>query len=122
VGLLPLTPLLHDTALMELNEAVTAYLQRAGTTQVELAVRAQVSQSTVSRAKMRAPLRRSAAQARLFSFIQKEMEGDVHPRLKEALSRTWDGSDDHATALAALISVSGELWPKLAGRSTNDLE
>jgi hypothetical protein len=30
-----------------------------------------------------------------------------------ALREVWDGSEEHALALAALIAASGELWPKL---------
>lgn len=33
------------------------------------------------------------------------------PHVGEALSRTWDGTDHHAEALAELIDASAKLWP-----------
>jgi hypothetical protein len=31
----------------------------------------------------------------------------------DAVRETWDGSQEHAAALANLILASGELWPRL---------
>lgn len=35
----------------------------------------------------------------------------------EAVWRVWDGTDDHAAALADLIDASAQLWPELSTRT-----
>jgi lambda repressor-like predicted transcriptional regulator len=115
--------LLHYCILlneMDRREAVVAYLERAGVSQAELAKRAQVSQSTVSRARSRAGARQGRAQARLFTFIHQAAEGELHPALRNALTSAWDRSDAHAEALAALIAASRALWPELRERADDD--
>lgn len=50
-------------------------------------------------------------------FIQKEVEGTALPQeVLDALRRIWDGSHEHAAALATLIRASGELWPDLSDK------
>lgn len=84
-------------------------------TQKDVAIAAGISQATVSRTLRRQPQRSGAAYLKLCSYIQNETvpdEGAPAPFIA-ALRRTWDGSDRHAAALAALIDASGQLWPGL---------
>jgi transcriptional regulator with XRE-family HTH domain len=100
---------------MDLKRAITHLLAAEGISQQELAQRAKVSQATVSRAAQRRPKRQSASYARLCSYMQQysvDAAAAVEPVL-EAIRETWDGSEEHANALAKLILASGELWPTL---------
>lgn len=107
---------------MDMREAVVAHLERAKINQAELAKRAAVSQSTVSRAQSKQGARRGRAQTRLFTYIQKELRDEgLHPALRDALASAWDRTDEHAQALAGLISASRALWPELR-RSADDDE
>jgi transcriptional regulator with XRE-family HTH domain len=94
------------------SSEIRALMRTRGLTQAELAREAGVSQATVSRALQHPTIRTGQARARLFNYIQKK-----RPRLPEvaaaAIATTWDGTDAHAQALAELILVSGQLWPKL---------
>lgn len=106
---------------MDIRDAVTAYLARAGISQTELAKRASVSQATVSRAQSRPGTRYGRAQTRLFDFIQQaSQERELNPALRDALASAWDRSDAHAEALAALISASRALWPGLQVTADDD--
>ena len=43
--------------------------------------------------------------------VDNPLEGQTS--LKAAMEQTWDGSDEHAEALAKLILASRDLWPKM---------
>lgn len=101
---------------------MAGYLERSQLSQAELARKAKVSQSTVSRARSTPVARHGRARAQLFRYIQKQTGLELHQAVKEAVAATWDGSDEHAKALAGLISASRELWPKLARRERDDGE
>jgi transcriptional regulator with XRE-family HTH domain len=107
--------------MRDLPEAVAAYLKRAGISQVELANRARVSQATVSRAQSGPPGQHGRAQAQLFRYIQSQLsEETLPPTLTAAVSSAWDRTEEHAEALAALISASRQLWPGLRGSIDDD--
>jgi hypothetical protein len=65
----------------------------------------------------REPARKSAAYRRVCSYIhQAHPDHELNPAFT-ALRGVWDGTNDHALALADLIEASGRLWPKLAART-----
>ncbi len=100
---------------MELQEAIADLLQREGISQKVLAERAEVDQSTVCRALKREPLRRTAAYARLCDYMHQHAatrQTAANP-VVDAVRDTWDGSEQHAVALAKLVLASRELWPTL---------
>lgn len=101
---------------MELRDAIAEHLQREGISQKQLAERAGVNQSTVSRALQRTSLRRTAAHARLCTYMREHTTASPDP-LMDAVRETWDGSQEHAAALAKLVLASRELWPTL-GKGT----
>lgn len=94
---------------------VQSYLDRERISQEELAKRANVSQSTVSRALARDPARRTRAHARLFAFIHEQTGAPplLPSTVASAFARVWDGTERHEEALAALVDASVELWPKM---------
>ena len=100
---------------MELKDAITDLLRREGLSQKELATRAGVHQTTVSRALRQIPARRGRAHARLCTYMQQHAASlpSEAGALVDAVRETWDGSQEHAAALADLILASGELWPGL---------
>lgn len=86
-------------------------LLKSGLTQSSLAEKANVSQPTVSRARRRVPLRRSKEYERLCSYIQMRRKAAALPEpARNALVEIWDGSPEHAEALATLIRASQDLW------------
>lgn len=104
---------------MDLSDVIIELLEHEGISQKVLAERAKVDQSTVSRALKRQPSRRTAAYARLCRYMQQYAAGGLtstNPAL-DAVRKTWDGSAEHAAALAKLILASDELWPR-RGRET----
>jgi transcriptional regulator with XRE-family HTH domain len=104
---------------MELQDAITDLLKREGISQKMLAERAQVSQATVSRALKREPLRRRTAYARLCRYMRYDAPSTQvsEDPVRDAVRDTWDGSKEHAAALAKLVLASRELWPTL-GKGT----
>lgn len=102
---------------MELRDEIADFLAREGISQRVLAERAGVHQSTVSRALNREPRRRTTAYARLCSYMQLHATSRPADSLGDAVRETWDGSEEHAAALAKLILASRELWPTL-GKET----
>jgi transcriptional regulator with XRE-family HTH domain len=111
--------LLHTR--MDRRAAVANYLAR-GVSQAELARRARVSQATVSRTLNDTPRRHGEARRRLFKYIHDQQGGGLDQTLTDAVAATWDGSPEHARALASLISASGELWPRLGRDQRHDDE
>ena len=95
---------------MDVARELNALLSRQGISQAELARRADVSQSTVSRALRNAPERKSTSYARLCGYIRKEVDQIPLPAsARDAFAEIWDGSPAHAEALAKLIRAAGEL-------------
>jgi transcriptional regulator with XRE-family HTH domain len=101
---------------MDVPAELDALLRREGMTQAELAEKARVSQPTVSRAKRRVPRRNSESYSRLCSYIREVSREISLPRtVCDALAEIWDGSPEHAEALAGLIRAAGGL-----GRTKDD--
>lgn len=93
------------------------FLDREQISQSQLADRAQVSQSTVSRALARTPGRRARAHGQLIEFIH-EQSGVPTPTpttVAAAVEEVWDGTEAHEAALASLIVASAALWPRMEG-------
>lgn len=90
---------------------ILAYRKAKGLTQKELASKAGVSQSTVSRAERSSPVRNGQAHGQLVSYMQHmgAPTGEAEPALT-AVRETWDGTEAHAEALATLIRASLKLW------------
>jgi transcriptional regulator with XRE-family HTH domain len=82
-------------------------LAAEGISHDELAKRARVHQSTVSRIVKADPKRRGKALTRLCKFMQEERAG-ASPA--EAVEAIWDGTPEHADALRGLIEASAHLW------------
>lgn len=102
----------------ELSATIRAYLAREGVTQGELARRAGVSQSAVSRALGGMAQRNGRARRRLSIYMQ---QAHLRPEVvNSALLETWDGTEAHAHALATLIRASRELWPDLGEEGARD--
>jgi transcriptional regulator with XRE-family HTH domain len=98
-----------------ISSAVRRYLQLRHETQKELADAAQVNQATVSRVLRGEPSRAGKATRRLAQFMHEEGFLGTPDEALGALRDTWDGSDEHAAALARLILASKDLWPELGG-------
>ncbi len=100
---------------MDLSKAIANFLDREGISQTALAKRVGVSQPTVSRVVKRLPVRRTSAYQRLFSYMQQysAVQAVSGNPVMDAVRDTWDGSEEHADALARLILTSRELWPGL---------
>ncbi len=100
---------------MDLGDQIANFLEREGISQKALAELAGVHQATVSRALKRRPTRHTAAYARLCTFMQQHAARTPHgaDSVLDAVRETWDGSQEHAAALAKLILASRELWPTL---------
>lgn len=95
---------------MDVARELNALLSRQGISQAELADRAEVSQSTVSRALRSVPARRSRSYAQLCSYILQQKD-EIHLPVpaRDALAEIWDGSPAHAEALATLLRAAGDL-------------
>jgi transcriptional regulator with XRE-family HTH domain len=89
-------------------------LDQEGWTQKELAQKAAVSQSTVSRALERTPARNTQAHRKLMHFIRKHAAAPT--TVASAVSQVWDGTPEHDAALATLVTASSALWPKMGAK------
>jgi hypothetical protein len=101
--------------MQDASSQLREFMRRKGLNQSQLARLATVSQSTVSRA-LSAAWRRGAAQQRL--FIYADIAPPSSPRMRggrrqviRAFDQIWDGSDDHATAVAKVIDALSGLRP-----------
>ncbi len=86
-------------------------MELEGISQKELAERATVSQSTVSRALANIPEKRSVARRKLFNYMQQRASETMPEAISIAFRRVWDGSDVHTAALARLIEATEDLRP-----------
>ena len=84
-------------------------------TQSEVATQAGVDQATVSRILARCPRRNGKAFYRLCNYAlmpssrKKRFDPRDNGEMMEALRDVWDGTDDHAEAIAGLIRAAGYL-------------
>jgi transcriptional regulator with XRE-family HTH domain len=96
-------------------ELVKRLLQQEQLTQTELASKAGVHQSTVSRVtKMKKVARQGKAKARLIDYAQNALSGDLakgEEKILTAFKSIWDGSEEHAAAIARVIGATAELRP-----------
>src|SRR4051794_19931945 len=101
---------------MQPGRQLRLLMQSRGLTQQQVAEAAGVSQSSVSRMLKREPVRQSGAYGKLCTYIHERTpsESGMPSAVLEAVWRVWDGTDDHADALAELIHASGQLWPELS--------
>jgi transcriptional regulator with XRE-family HTH domain len=94
-----------------IGSLVRQFLNLEGISQQELAGRAGISQSTVSRALAGRPETRSVARRKLFNYMQGRATEWMPEAVSVALRRVWDGSDIHAEALARIIEATEDLRP-----------
>jgi len=94
-----------------IGSLVREFLEVEGINQVELAKRALVSQSTVSRAIAGRSVRQGAARRKLFSYMQEQAKAAMPQPVSRAFRRVWDGSEAHAAALARIIEATESLRP-----------
>ena len=99
-----------------ISSLVRAYLTSHRLSQAKLASLASVSQSTVSRALTDGGLRHGFARSKLFTFIQQDMQVVIPSqggadRVMGAFTRIWDGSEEHAAAVARIIEACEGLRP-----------
>jgi hypothetical protein len=93
-------------------------MQSNGLNQTKFANAAGVSQSTVSRALDRPSKHHGAARRKLFTYANiNEWIGGEPARggqegVLQAFERIWDGSEEHATAVAKVIEALIDLRPK----------
>jgi predicted transcriptional regulator len=93
------------------TQEVRDFLNQEGCTQKELAEQAGVSQPTVCRALARTPARSTQAHRKLMHFIREHAAPPTTVAL--AVEQVWDRTPEHDAALAALITASSALWPKM---------
>jgi transcriptional regulator with XRE-family HTH domain len=99
-----------------LVDQLLSLMQSRHLSQESVAKAAKVSQSTVSRALRGRIERQGRAKAKLFNYIQKELRKEVlsgtgKDKVINAFELIWDGSEEHATAIARIISASAGLLP-----------
>jgi predicted XRE-type DNA-binding protein len=105
------------------------FMAKRGLSQEQMAARAHVSQSTVSRVLEGGSIERhSSARHRLFTYAR-ITELAVHysakdgiKRVVEAFNRIWDGSDTHATAVVGVIDALAGLGPMVKPRKGRSRE
>lgn len=93
---------------------------KEGLSQSQLAEKANVSQSTVSRTLLGAAQRHGAARKKLFTYVKNESKGNRTETgaglVLKAFEEIWDGSDNHAAAVARVIDAMDGLKPETIGR------
>lgn len=99
---------------------ISRYMVRARVSQQELAWLAGVSQATVSRALRTSKTYRGRSQKKLVDFIQNQPEPVDAPgtywigagHIVGAFANVWDGTEEHAIALARIIRACKDLRPQ----------
>ena len=99
-----------------ISSLVQQYLAAHSLSQAELAKLASVSQATVSRAIREPAHGHGSARSRLFTFMQREIQIGTPPlagtdRVVGAFAKIWDGSEEHAAAVARIIEACEGLRP-----------
>lgn len=97
-----------------LSDAVLSILREEQISQRELAERAGVAQATVSRALSAEPVRPGRARTRLVAYLRRQGRLAGADPIFDAVIEIWDGSEEHAAALARLLLASADLWPNLS--------
>jgi transcriptional regulator with XRE-family HTH domain len=93
------------------------FMHKEGLSQAKIAVKAEVSQSTVSRALRGSIDRYSGARKKLFSYAGISESPTVRTadsairKITRAFNRIWDGSDVHAAAVAKVIDALSGFRP-----------
>lgn len=111
---------MHNTIAKNAPDQVREYMAQHGIKQRELAIRAKVSQATVSRALSGKILRRGSARTKLFTFVGiSESSGIADPRERviAVFDKIWNHTEVHADAIARVIDALGEFSPQSQGRS-----
>jgi DNA-binding LacI/PurR family transcriptional regulator len=87
-------------------------------TQAGLAKAAGVHQSTVSRVLEERTIRRQGqARARLLAYARNALRGEMvkgREKVLTAFESVWDGSEEHAAAVARIIDALADLRPSKA--------
>ena len=96
-------------------ELIQRLLRISGQTQAQLADAAGVHQSTVSRVlECKKVFRQGKARARLIKHARNALRGDFaegRDKVLLAFDSTWDGSEEHASAIARMIDAVANLRP-----------
>ena len=96
------------------------FLNDEGISQAELASRLGIHQSSVSRALHQVAKRRGSAYVRLVGFMQQGGTGRGVDRFQRAFRSVWDGTEEHADALARIIAACQGLTPGRPGGRDSD--
>jgi hypothetical protein len=97
--------------MSDLRSTLRVHMSRNAISQARVALEANVSQATVSRALSTPSRREGPARSKLFIYLQKS---SPHPqKALDAIEQVWDGSPEHDGALARLIEASSDLGPKV---------
>ena len=99
-----------------LAEGLLTLIHSRHLSQESIAKAAKVSQATVSRALRGRIKRQGRARTRLFIYIRQELQkeglsGTGKEKVVKAFENIWDGSEEHAAAIAKIIRASGGLLP-----------
>ncbi len=90
-------------------------LSVGGLTQAQLADGAEVHQSTVSRTLAHPDVRRQGkARARLLAYARNALRGETakgRDKVLTAFESVWDGSEEHASAVARVIDALADFRP-----------
>lgn len=101
------------------EEDVASLIKRAlrvgGLTQAQLAKAAKVHQSTVSRTLAQAEVHRQGkARGRLLAYVRNALRGGTttgRDKVLTAFDSVWDGSEEHASAVARVIDALADFRP-----------
>ena len=99
---------------------IVEFLKREERSQADLAKQLGIHQSSVSRAIHRPTRRRGRAHARLVGFMHQGGAAHGSERVQEAFRRVWDGTEEHAAALARIIAACEGLGPVGPGAGNAD--
>jgi DNA-binding LacI/PurR family transcriptional regulator len=103
------------------RELVKRLLRERQLTQTQLAKKAGVHQSTVSRVTgKKKTVRQGRSKAKLLGYTRKELSGELaegEDKILTAFKSIWDGSEEHAAAIARVIGATADLRPQIPRRS-----